>query len=94
MLEVLTLIFMFIANLFPKLLAHGYLEDKSLNYLVMPKFDLDLERLFVLHKKKLKLETVVTIGLQLLERLEIMHNCSLIHNDLKPQNIMASFKSN
>lgn len=70
--------------MFPKLLTYGYLEDKHLNYLVIPKYDIDLERLFVMHKKKFKLETVVTMGLQLLERLEIMHNCSLIHNDLKP----------
>jgi serine/threonine protein kinase len=70
--------------MFPKLLAHGYLEDKNLNYLVMPKFDIDLERLFMMHKRKFKLETVVVLGLQLLERLEIMHNCGLIHNDLKP----------
>lgn len=61
--------------MFPKLLTYGYLEDKKLNYIVMPKFDFDLERLFVLHKRKFKLETVVTLGFQIVERLEIMHNC-------------------
>jgi hypothetical protein len=28
---------------FPRLLTHGYLEDKLLNYLVITKFDTDLE---------------------------------------------------
>eukprot|EP00347_Sterkiella_histriomuscorum_P016337 403353577 len=82
------------AGLFPKLLANGYLEDKNLNYIVMPKYDIDLERLFMINKKKFKLETVIVMGLQIMERLEIMHNCGLIHNDLKPQNIMTNMKSN
>jgi serine/threonine protein kinase len=60
------------------------LEEKNLNYIVMPRYDLDLERLFIQLKRKFKLETVISIGLQTIERLEIMHNCGLIHNDLKP----------
>lgn len=83
-----------LAALFPKLLVNGYLDDKKLNFIVMPKYDIDLERLFVNYKRKFKLETIVTIGLQALERLEIMHNCGLVHNDLKPQNMMAVYKSN
>ncbi|CDW87272.1 UNKNOWN [Stylonychia lemnae] len=82
------------ASLFPKLLANGYLSDKKLNYIIMPKYDIDLERLFMQYKRKFKMETVITLGLQIIERLEIMHNCGLIHNDLKPQNIMTNFKSN
>jgi serine/threonine protein kinase len=50
----------------------------------MPKYDIDLEKIFVSNKRKFKLETVITIGLQVIERLEIMHNCQMIHNDLKP----------
>ena len=60
----------------------------------MPKYDIDLDRLFVLQKRKFKLETIITIGLQTLERLELMHSCGLIHNDLKPQNMMAHYKFN
>jgi serine/threonine protein kinase len=74
----------YIAILFPKLLTNGYLEDKKLNFIVMNKYDIDLERLFVNYKRKFKLETIITIGLQVFERLEVMHNCGLIHNDLKP----------
>lgn len=83
-----------LASIFPKLLSNGHLEDKQLNYIVMPRYDIDLERLFQLYKRKFKLETVVTIGIQMIERLEIMHNCGLVHNDLKPQNIMAHLKQN
>lgn len=52
-----------IAVLFPKLLANGFLEDKGLNFIVMPRYDLDLERLFIANKRRFKLETTITIGL-------------------------------
>jgi len=50
----------------------------------MPKYEMDLDRMFLMHKKKFKLETIVTLGLQILERLEVLHNCGILHNDLKP----------
>ncbi len=31
---------------FPRLLSYGYLEELRLNYIVMTKFDADLESLF------------------------------------------------
>lgn len=62
-----------IAIFFPKLLSSGQLEEKNLNFIVMQKFDIDLERIFLQHKKKFKLDTIVTIGLLALERLETMH---------------------
>ena len=54
---------LYIAVFFPKLLASGPFEEYSLNYIVMPKYDIDLEKIFVNTKRKFKLETVVTIGL-------------------------------
>lgn len=52
-----------IANLYPKLLANGKLEDKELNFIVMPKYDVDLERLFQIQRRRFKLETVITVGI-------------------------------
>ena len=78
--------------MFPKLLANGFLEERKLNYIVMPKYEIDLEKMFNNFKRKFKLETIITLGFQIIERLEIMHNCGLAHNDLKPQNIMAQYK--
>ena len=54
---------LFVASLFPKLLANGSQEDKKLNFIVMPKYDVDIDRLFIMRKKKFKLETIITIGL-------------------------------
>lgn len=32
---------------FPRMLTHGYLEDLSLNYMVITKFDTDIDSLFI-----------------------------------------------
>lgn len=40
------------------------------------------------------MDTIITIGISVIEKLEVMHNCGLIHNDLKPQNIMTNYNSN
>lgn len=69
---------------FPRLLSHGYLEDKLLNYLVITKFDIDLESLFTLNKKRFNLSTILTIGILMLEILEKFHALGYVHNDLKP----------
>ena len=31
---------------FPRLLTHGYFEEKGMNYMVITKFDVDLEYMF------------------------------------------------
>lgn len=35
-----------LAGFFPKMLANGFLEVKNLNYIVMPKYDIDLDKLY------------------------------------------------
>lgn len=69
---------------FPKMLVNGYLEEKNLNFIVMPKYDIDLDKLYLQSKRRFKMETIINIGLKTIECLEVLHNCGLIHNDLKP----------
>ena len=75
---------MHIGKYFPRIISKGTIDSKNLSFFVMPKYDFDLQRMLYLSKKGLSLETVVTIGLQGLERLEALHNCQYLHNDLKP----------
>jgi hypothetical protein len=48
-------------------LASGFLEDKNLNFIVMPKYDIDLEKLYYQYKKRFKMDTIINIGLQTIE---------------------------
>lgn len=78
---------------FPELI--GYFEarkDCSQEILVIAKLHRNLESLrcdpAVGPKERLSPETVAGIGIQLITRLQDMHERDLIHMDLKPENIM------
>ena len=86
-------IYLFNRKGFPRLLTHGYLEDRLLNYFVITKFDTDLESLFTMNKKRFHLSTILTIGVLMLEILEKFHVLGYVHNDLKPSNIMTKLPS-
>lgn len=60
-----------------------------MNYMVITKFDYDLEFVYSQNKRKFSLQTIVTIGVLMLDILEKFHNMGYVHNDMKPQNIMT-----
>jgi serine/threonine protein kinase len=71
---------------FPQLRTFG--TEATYNYLVI---DLLGEPISQLREKcggKLKLQTVLIIGTQILNRLENLHELGIIHRDLKPDNIL------
>ena len=76
---------------FPRLLTSWSLEDRSINYMVLTKYDVDLELMFRAQYRSFKLQTVINIGLQMLDILEKLHMMGYIHNDLKPQNILTNY---
>lgn len=47
-----------------------------------------LEELFNFCNKKFTLGTTLLIGIQLIERLETMHEHGFIHRDIKPDNFL------
>ncbi len=48
----------------------------------------NLTQLFEFCECKFSLKTILIIGMQMLERLEFMHDIGYLHRDLKPENIM------
>ena len=48
-----------------------------------------LEDLFQIQKKKLSIKTVCLIALQMLDRIEFVHNKNIIHRDIKPDNFVV-----
>ena len=59
--------------------------------MVITKFDSDLEMMYSYYKRKFPLQTILTIGIQILDLLEKFHSLGYIHNDMKPQNIMTKY---
>ena len=48
-----------------------------------------LEELFQERQKKFSIKTVCMVGIQMLDRLEFMHNKNIIHRDIKPDNFVV-----
>ena len=68
-----------------------YDEVKDVYFIAMNRLDADLEE--VLRRQpnqKFDLKTVINIGLQLIYRIEVLHEKGIIHRDLKPKNIMIN----
>lgn len=71
---------------FPQLRTFG--TEESFNYLVTDLLGDSIESLREKCGGKLKLQTILTLGTQLLNRLENLHELGIIHRDIKPENIL------
>jgi serine/threonine protein kinase len=67
---------------------YEYMQGSDYNFLFMQLLGPSLEDLFVKYNKKLKLETVFCLALQLIELMELMHRANFIHRDIKPNNFL------
>ena len=70
---------------FPSLYYCGVFEKK--NIIVESLLGPSLDKLFKFCGKIFPLKTVCLIGIELVKRLETMHNKGIIHRDLKPNNL-------
>ena len=70
----------------PKIKNFGV--ENNYNYMVIERLGETIESLREKCGGKLKLQTVLTIGIQLINRLENLHSSGIIHRDLKPENLI------
>jgi serine/threonine protein kinase len=81
---------------FPKIVFYG--EESSLNQdftfliLVMELLGTNLEDKFEKMDRSFSIPAVANIGVQILSRLEIMHEAGFIHRDIKPENFLFGIK--
>ncbi|CAD8105113.1 unnamed protein product [Paramecium sonneborni] len=73
----------------PKLIHHGITPEKK-SYLILPLLHCSLQDL--VKSQQISLSCTLAIGLSLIETLEKMHKKSILHLDIKPENIMISQK--
>jgi len=73
-------------NGIPRLYYYG--KNDNYNIMVMDLLGPSLEDLFQKCGKKFDLYTVVSVGIQIISRLEYIHSKKFIHRDIKPENFL------
>jgi len=76
----------------PKLLGLGV--DGNHNFMVMDLMGPSLESLFGYCKRKFTIKTTIMVGIQMIDRLEMMHSNNYIHRDIKPDNFLVGHHKN
>jgi serine/threonine protein kinase len=76
---------------FPKVYWDGLFGDR--NVIVMDQLGPSLDDLFEFCGKKFSLKTTIMIALNILNRIETLHNVGIIHRDIKPDNFLIGLQS-
>ena len=70
----------------PKFYLH--LFSKNFNFMLFELLGPNINEIFNFCHKKFSHLTVLSIGLQMLERIESIHSLHIIHRDIKPENFL------
>jgi len=77
---------------FPKI--HDFTETKKNFICIMEFLGPSLEDLFEFCNRRFSLKTTLMIAIQILNRMESIHNAGIIHRDIKPDNFLIGIGKN
>jgi serine/threonine protein kinase len=53
----------------------------------------NLQQLLKLSGDKLSIKTIILLGLQMIDRIEILHNAGFVYKDIKPENFLMGLEN-
>jgi serine/threonine protein kinase len=69
---------------------YGTSSQDSSYFLIMQLFDKDLQQIFQSHTKKFTAESVLKLGLHMIDRIRSLHARGYLHRDIKPAQFMLA----
>lgn len=77
---------------FPKVYDKGMIKGQP--FIVQQKLGLTINDLLIRRNEHFSLKTVITLGISMLDRLQVLHDKGFLHCDIKPDNVMiGEFKN-
>ena len=73
---------------------YDYISLNNQNYMMMELLGPSLGSLFDICKRTFSLKTILSLGDQMLHRIEFLHSRHLLHRDIKPDNFLIGINKN
>ncbi|NXG98176.1 VRK1 kinase, partial [Loxia leucoptera] len=68
-------------------------NGNSYRFMIMDRFDRDLQKMYEENAKQFPHKTVLQLGLRILDILEYVHEHEYVHADIKASNLLLSYKN-